>query len=90
MVLILVSKNSSDIYNGNYTLPVIYFCLDNSISTFNSNEIEIFMKNKDTYIKKALKKVAFYKEAALKALNIIPESEYKKVLINITERTLEE
>ncbi len=84
----ILYKNLSDINNGNYTLPVIYFCLKNSVKEFNTEQINNFLKNKDIYIKMSYDKVLEYKNNAIDKLNILTESEYKKALLELAEYTL--
>ena len=76
-------KNSSDYKNGNYTLPVIYFFMENHTAEFNQKQI-----NFEKYIQKSYKKVDEYRIFALKFLEELENSEYKEVLIKLTNETL--
>ena len=79
------NENSTDIKCGNYTLPVIYFCLENNIREF---DYDVFNKEKDKYILKTIEKIEEYKEIAIKFLDNIENSIYKKELIELCEFTL--
>lgn len=78
------STNSSDIQCGNYTLPVIYFCLDNNADV----DIDSFNKVKEKYINKSLKTVEEYKNSALKDIEGIENSLYKDSVIRLCKYTL--
>ncbi len=84
----ILYKNLSDINNGNYTLPVIYFCSKNSIKEFNTEQINNFLNDKEIYVKMAYDKVLEYKNNAINKLNVFSESEYKKSLLELAECTL--
>ena len=76
------SKYQTDIKNGNYTLPVIYFCLDNGIENLNSKcDFEKYINKTKEIIKK-------YKIIALENLEKIENSKYKQSLIEICKYTL--
>ena len=79
------NENSSDIKCGNYTLPVIYFCLENDIKEF---RVEDFNSKKAIYIAKTLKKVEEYKNLSIKFLENIENSIYKEELVKLCEFTL--
>ena len=74
---------STDFKNGNYTLPVIYFFMENKTADFNQNSLE-FQK----FISKAQDKVEELKNLALENLKEIENSKYKTLLIEITNYTL--
>ena len=74
-------KNSSDYINGNYTLPVIYFFLENK-------SLDNFQNNADFYIKKANNEVENYIKKALDALDNIENSKYKNALIDLSKHLL--
>ena len=76
---------SSDLQCGNYTLPVIYFCLDKKIKSF---EIDIFNKEKEKYVAMAVHKMNEYKKSAIEYLNKIENSIFKKELLELSEFTL--
>lgn len=75
-----IKTDKSDIKNGNYTLSVLYFFMEN----------EQIFKNSDfsKYISKALKKVEEFLNLAQKSLNKIPNSIYKNSLVEICSITL--
>ncbi len=77
-----LSDIDSDIKNGNYGLVVLYFLKDNSIEDLNSNS------NFDKYIIQVQKIIEDYKNKALKNLDIIEDSIYKKTLIDLINLTL--
>ena len=77
------NKNLSDIKNGNYTLPVLYFCQENDIDLLNC-ENDCFQN----CINLANKKVDKYRKSAIIFLNEIEDSVYKKVLTNLCNYTL--
>ena len=79
------NEDYSDIKCGNYTLPVIYFCLDKNINKFDFN---VFDSNKEKYIKKTIDKIEELKKVAADYLNIIENSFYKKEIIKLCEYTL--
>jgi len=79
------SQNSSDIKCGNYTLPVIYFCIEKNLKEFNFDE---FDKDKEKFILKSSKKVEEYKILAINYLDKIENSIYKDELKKISEFTL--
>ena len=81
----ILKCNSSDIKCGNYTLPVIYFCLDKNIEEI---DINVFEREKEIYIKKALKKVEEYKISSINYLKDIENSTFKKELIELSNYTL--
>ena len=72
----------SDIKNGNYTLVVLYFLMENSIEELNINS------NFDKYIKKALLKVDYYKKLSLKSLDTIENSTYKNAIVDLSNSIL--
>ena len=74
-------KNSSDYINGNYTLPVIYFFLENK-------SLDNFQNNADFYTKKANNEVENYIKKALDALDNIENSKYKNALIDLSKHLL--
>ncbi len=76
-------NNSSDYKNGNYTLPVIYFFMENNTAEFNQRN-----ENFEKYIQKSYKKVEEYKLNAVKSLDVLENSEYKEALIKLTNETL--
>ena len=77
------NKNLSDIKNGNYTLPVLYFCQENDIDLLNC-ENDCFQN----CINLANKKVDKYRKSAIIFLNEIEDSVYKKVLTDLCNYTL--
>ena len=76
-------KNSTDIKNGNYTLPVLYFCNEYGYNIPDCKN-QCFQK----CIKKANKKVAEYKNLALSYLENTENTIYKETLINLCNQTL--
>ena len=81
----ILKNNSSDIKNGNYTLPVIYFCMDNSVDSLS----EINKEKIEKYINLSCQKVEEYKNIALDFIHKIADTQYKKALIELCEVTLE-
>ena len=81
----ILKNNSSDIKNGNYTLPVIYFCMDNSVDSLS----EINKEKIEKYINLSCQKVKEYKNIALDFIHKIADTQYKKALIELCEVTLE-
>ncbi len=77
------NKNSSDIKNGNYTLPVLYFCKENNIDLLDCKN-DCFQNCIDL----ANKKVCSYKEAAINFLDKIEDTVYKSALVNLCNYTL--
>ena len=75
-------NNKTDIKNGNYTLPMIYFVMENKAININS---DIDFSN---FIKKSLNEVEKLKNIALKNLENIEDSIYKNSLIELTNHTL--
>lgn len=86
----ILYKNSTDIKNGNYTLPVIYFCMENDINILNSINIDKFNKNANIYIQKAKSTVTEYKTKALDNLNAICDNDYKNTIIELVKYTFKE
>ena len=76
-------SNFTDFKNGNYTLPVIYFFMENNTADFNQTDI-CFTK----YINKANQEAQDFKCKALENLSDIENSIYKDTLIKLTEYTL--
>jgi len=79
-----ISNNSSDIKNGNYTLAVIYYYLENS--AFDKEKIN--KQNLEKYINQAYLKVNEYKKEAIKYFEKIENSQYKTALLQLCELTL--
>ena len=75
-------NNKTDIKNGNYTLPMIYFVMENKAINIDS---DIDFSN---FIKKSLNEVEKLKNIALKNLENIEDSIYKNSLIELTSYTL--
>ena len=75
--------NSTDFKNGNYTLPVIYFFMENKTVNFNQKSDD-FQK----FIEKSFRKVEEIKNQALKHLENIDNHAYKTLLIELTNYTL--
>lgn len=69
--------NAQDYKNGNYTLPVIYFFMDNKTLKYNKND------NLDKYINLALDEVEKLKKTALDKLSSIENSIYKNAVIEL-------
>lgn len=76
-------KNSSDYKNGNYTLPVIYFFMENNTAEINQNDL-----NFEKYIDKSCETVEKLKSEAIDSLEYIENSEFKNALIEITKYIL--
>lgn len=76
-------KNSSDYKNGNYTLPVIYFFMENNTAQINENDLHF-----EKYINKSYETVEKLKINALDYLKNLEESNYKNALIELTEYML--
>lgn len=79
------SKNEfSDIKNGNYTLPVIYYCMQNSaVKLVDFSNIDF-----EQYIKLSNKEVQKYKKEALQEIESLNDTGYKKSLIDLCNYTL--
>ena len=77
------NKDSSDIKNGNYTLPVLYFCKENDINLLNCKN-DCFQN----CMNKANKKADSYNKIAISFLNNIEDTIYKKTLIDLCNYTL--
>ena len=75
--------NKTDLQNGNYTLPVIYFCLEN-----NKEELDFSKCDFSKYIEKSKQKIEELKECSIKSLEEIENSPYKNSLIELTKYTL--
>ncbi len=73
-----IEKDMSDIKNGNYTLAVIYFFMENK----DFNPLELKKDNLKTSILKANQKVEEFKIEAIKNLEKI-DSKYKNSLIDL-------
>lgn len=76
-------KNSSDYKNGNYTLPVIYFFMENNTAQIDKSGLHF-----EKYIDKSYKTVEKLKVKALDCLENFEENEYKNALIELTKHTL--
>ena len=79
-----ILKNCSDIKNGNYTLPVIYFNLKNPNKTLDS----ITKENLEEEIKNSYIKLEEFKNNAIFSLKNIEDSIFKEDLIRLTKNTL--
>ncbi len=77
------NKNHTDIKNGNYTLPVIYFCKEYDINILNCKS-QCFKK----CIAKASKKIEEYRKKALYFLDKTEDTPHKTVLIDLCNYTL--
>ncbi len=77
------NKNLSDIKNGNYTLPVLYFCRENNIDLLNCENVCF-----QNCINLASKKVDKYKKSAIIFLSEIEDTIYKKALADLCDYTL--
>ncbi|MBQ8634530.1 polyprenyl synthetase family protein [bacterium] len=75
--------DSTDFKNGNYTLPVIYFFMENKTASFNQTQIDF-----EKYIEQAKQTTKDFKQKALKNLDNIENSIYKNSLIKLTDFTL--
>ena len=73
----------SDFKNGNYTLVMLYFLMENEIQDFKN-------KNLDKYISKANEILEKYKAHAYKSLENIEKSIYKEDILKICTLTLGE
>ena len=67
--------------NGNYTLVMLYFLMENSIDEF--NEISI-----DKYVLMAKEKKNIYKKFAIEFLNTVENTVYKKSFLDLCDLTL--
>jgi len=80
----ILKNDLNDIKNGNYTLPVIYFCMNNSI-----NDLSKLTKQQlEKYIAISLEEVEKHKNIALGRLKSIQETIYKRALVELCEATL--
>ena len=77
-------KNCSDIKNGNYTLPVIYFNLENPNCSLNL----VTKEDLEKQIEKSYARLEEFKTNAISLLKNVEESIFKKDLINLVESTL--
>ena len=75
-------NNKTDFKNGNYTLPVIYFFMENKVANINIDA------NFDEFIAKSLKEVENLKNEAIDNLLNIESSIYKNSLIELTNYSL--
>lgn len=75
-------NNYSDFKNGNYTMPVIYYCMENSIDNICEN---VDFTN---CINKTKNLIEIYKNKALEQLSTIENNIYKNSLIELTNYTL--
>ncbi len=75
-------NNKTDFKNGNYTLPVIYFFMENKVANINIDA------NFDEFITKSLKEVENLKNKALNNLLNIENSIYKDSLIELVNYSL--
>lgn len=75
-------KNSTDIKNGNYTLPVIYFFMENNTAKFNPKSADF-----EKFIEKSKQKIKEFKTCATEYLENVENSIYKDALIELTNRT---
>lgn len=73
-----ISGNCSDIKNGNYTLPMLYFNMDNET------------KFCEKYVLKSREKINEYRLLALKFLDNLDNSQYKDSLFNLVNVILGE
>lgn len=71
----------SDFKNGNYTLVMLYFLMENNLQDLKN-------QNLDKYILKAKNKLNEYKFNAIKNLEDIKNSKYKDDILKICENTL--
>lgn len=76
-------NDKKDIKNGNYTLVMLYFLKENEFSDLKNICVE-------KYVKQANLKMLEYKKTALDYLNKIENSQYKKALIEIVNKTIME
>ena len=77
------NKNLSDFKNGNYTLPVIYFCKEYDINILDCKD-QCFQK----CLNKAINETDNFKKNAISFLNKIEDTPYKKALIDLCNHTL--
>ena len=82
----LSKPNLSDIYNGNYTLPVIYFAQENSgIDKMSKPElIDKIVKN-SSIIDKTKNLIKDYSTRAIASLEFIEDNQYKAKLVEMAE-----
>lgn len=76
-----IEKSKTDIKNGNYTLPVIYFFMENKVADFDNLSYRKLKK----YLLISNKDVLNYKNIALKSLDNIQNSIYKQIFKDICE-----
>jgi len=81
----ILKENASDLKFGNYTLPVIYFCLDKNVEQV---DVKQFNLEKEKYILKSSETMENYKNLAIKVIENIEASIYKKEIIELCEYSL--
>ncbi len=83
-------QNNTDFKNGNYTLAVIYYFLDNKNSILSDiNDLsKITKKDLEKYIEKSRDDIKKYLNSAIDDLEKLDESIYKKSLIELSKYTL--
>jgi len=82
-----IKKNKmTDLTNGNYTLPVLYYLKNNSLEELNSTKDKIFALSQ--YLKQADECVEKYKKEAFDYLKRIDDSKYKTAVIRLSDYIL--
>lgn len=79
----------SDIYNGIFTIPVIYLNEEININTLDKEEIISLVQN-EKYIKKTKSIIKEYALRAIKSVDFIPDNAYKNKIIEITKNLYED
>ena len=76
----------SDIYNGNYTLPVIYFAQENNdFEQMEKQELVTKIINNKVVINKTIDDVKEYSTRAIASLDFIEDNQYKVRLQELAE-----
>lgn len=76
----------SDIHNGIYTAPVIFLCEDNPDAlNYSAEKIAQILNSNKKYIDKTAELIKEYALRAIESISFIPDNQYKKEIISITE-----
>lgn len=76
------TKNSSDIKNGNYTLPMLYFLMENELKNYNQSF------DFEKYIKLTEEKINEYHTKAIQSLKNIKTNTYIETIIELSKYAL--
>ena len=82
----LSKPDLSDIYNGNYTLPVIYFAQENNgVEEISKTELVDKIVQNSSIIDKTNELIKDYSTRAIASLDFIEDNQYKSKLKELTE-----